>query len=169
MSDESDKSNKLWSESGSDGLFITGLGGLLSCREFHLGATLYADESCDGDGGSIFIPYKNVGEAGTGGDVCTKCIGDVNIFSIEQISSESSINKMFFELFRMGWFELVWLISTWIKSEYLLSQIKEFLRPTLSTSKLFLRSVFMKMLLYLRFYARFSISLFIVPDHVNTL
>ena len=64
---------------------------------FTLGVTLSSDESCDGDGRSLALPYNNIGEAGTGGSVCTKCTGDVNIFSIAQILVESWIDTVFVE------------------------------------------------------------------------
>ena len=41
------------------------LGGLLHSVEFPLVFTLYADESCDGDGGSLDVPEVNIGEAST--------------------------------------------------------------------------------------------------------
>ena len=56
---------KLGSESVSAGMYGTGLGGLLRGLGFPLGVTLFSDQSCDGDGGSLVFPYKNVG------DVCT--------------------------------------------------------------------------------------------------
>ena len=64
-SDDSDESgegesNKLGSKSGSSGTLWTGLGGLLCGGGFTLGVTLSADESCDGDGGSLAIPYKKL-------------------------------------------------------------------------------------------------------------
>ena len=65
------------------------MGGLLCGVLFILGVTLYADESCNDDGGSLALPYKNIGEAGTGGGVCIKCTGDVKIFSIAWILAES--------------------------------------------------------------------------------
>ena len=57
-SDESDESDKeeydeLGSESGSDGKFGTVLGGLLRGVGLPLCVTLSADDSCDGDGGSL--------------------------------------------------------------------------------------------------------------------
>ena len=70
-------------------MFGTGLGGLLHGRIFHLGATLSADESYDGDNGSLASPYKNIGEAGNIGGVCTECTGNVNIVSIARILAES--------------------------------------------------------------------------------
>ena len=42
---------------------------------------------------------------GTGEDICNKCTGDDNIFSIAQILDESFIDPMFF---RIGWSELNW-------------------------------------------------------------
>ena len=64
LSDESDDSDeeeygKIGSESGSDGTYGTGLGGLLSCLGISLGVTLYSDDSCDGKGGSLALPYVN--------------------------------------------------------------------------------------------------------------
>ena len=58
MSDDSDEpdeeeSEKLGSESGSAGTFGTRFGGLLHGIGLTLGVTLYADESCDGYGGSL--------------------------------------------------------------------------------------------------------------------
>ena len=82
MSDESDDSDKeeyekLGSESGSAGMYSTILGGLLRVLGINSSATLSSDEQCDGDGGSLALPYKNIGEA------CTvEYIGDTNIFSI---------------------------------------------------------------------------------------
>ena len=60
-SDESDESykeeyEKLGSESGSYSMFGNGLGWLLHGVGLHLGVTFSADESCDGDGGSLAIP-----------------------------------------------------------------------------------------------------------------
>ena len=81
-----------------------------------------------------------------------------------------------FESAKMGWFKLVWFGSTWIKSEYFLLQFRinllwfkftEFLRPTFSASKLFLRSAILKVLLTLSFSNRFSLSIFIIPCHRN--
>ena len=43
-----------------------GLGGFLCEFGFTLGVMIYDDWSCDCDGGSLSIPYKNIGEAGTG-------------------------------------------------------------------------------------------------------
>ena len=48
-----------------------------------MGVTIYADESCDGDGGLLALPYENIGEAGT-----TECTGDASIFSIVQILAD---------------------------------------------------------------------------------
>ena len=45
---------KLGSESGSAGTFGTRLGGSLSGIGLPLGVTLSTDESCIGDGGSLF-------------------------------------------------------------------------------------------------------------------
>ena len=58
-SDNSDESNEEepdepGSESGSAGTFGTGLGGLLRGVEITLGVTISADESCNGDAGSLF-------------------------------------------------------------------------------------------------------------------
>ena len=60
-SDESDHSNKeeydeLGSESGLAGTFGNGLGRLLRGLGIPLGVTLSADESYDGDGGSLALP-----------------------------------------------------------------------------------------------------------------
>ena len=41
--------------------------------------------------------------------------------------------------------------------------------PNFSTSELFLRSAFLKILLPLRFFAKFLLSLFILPCHINPL
>ena len=49
-------SDKLGSESGSSGKFINELGGLLHEVVLPLGVRLSADESCDGDQGSLAIP-----------------------------------------------------------------------------------------------------------------
>ena len=107
LSDESDESDKeeydeLGSESGSAGTFGTRLGGLLRGGGFPLGVTLHDDESCGGDGGLLALSYKNMGESGTGGGVCTKCNDDINIFSIAQILSESWIYPMFVKFSGMG-------------------------------------------------------------------
>ena len=59
---------------------------------------------------------------------------------------------MFVESYGSLLFEFVWFGSTWIESEYLWFQIIDFLRRTFSTSKLFLRSAFLTMLLPLRFF-----------------
>ena len=40
----------------SAGKFRTGLGGLLCDVGLPLGITLYDDESCNGDGGSLAVP-----------------------------------------------------------------------------------------------------------------
>ena len=53
------------------------------------------------------------------------------------------------------WFDLVWFGSTWIQLEFLLIQITEFMRPTFSTSRLFLCSAFSKILLHPRFFFSF--------------
>ena len=44
------------SESGSNGTIGTGLGGLLHGGGFPLGVTIYDDELCDGDRGSLDLP-----------------------------------------------------------------------------------------------------------------
>ena len=58
-SDYSDKeeSGELWSEYGSDGTCGTGLGGFFRGLGIPFGVTLYDDESCDGDEGSLALPY----------------------------------------------------------------------------------------------------------------
>ena len=58
MSDDSDESDKvkydkLGSESGSSGMFCNVLGGSFRGVGLPLGVPLYADESFDGDGGSL--------------------------------------------------------------------------------------------------------------------
>ena len=83
-------------------MFGTGLGGLLHGVGFTLGVSLSTYESCDGDGGSLAIPLKNIGEAGIREGVCTKCPGDFNIFYIAVISYESWIYMMVVESTRMG-------------------------------------------------------------------
>ena len=60
-SDESDQSYKEeydepGSKFGSSSTFGTGLGVLLHGVGFPLVVTLSADESCDGDGGSLAVP-----------------------------------------------------------------------------------------------------------------
>ena len=56
-SEESDKedSEKPGSESGSAGMFGTGLGELLSGIVFTWGVTIYAEKSCYGNGGSLVL------------------------------------------------------------------------------------------------------------------
>ena len=54
------------SGSGSAVKYGTGLGGFLCGLGIHLGVTLYYDDSCDSARGSLALPYKNIGEAGTG-------------------------------------------------------------------------------------------------------
>ena len=85
---------------------------------------------------------------------------------------------MFVELSVIGWIELVWFGSMWIKSEYfwfrsridsVLFQFTVCLCPTFLTSKLFLCSAFLIVLLPLIFSTRFSLSFFIVPCHVTPL
>ena len=49
-----EESDRLGSESGSAGIFGTVFGGLLHGIGLTSGVTFFADESCDGDGGSIF-------------------------------------------------------------------------------------------------------------------
>ena len=61
---------------------------------FTLVVTLSSDESCDGDGGSIDLLYRNIGESGTVGGVCTKYTGANNISSIAKILA-SWIDLMF--------------------------------------------------------------------------
>ena len=58
---------------------------------------IFSDKSCDRDGGSLVLPYKNIGEACTG-----ECTGNVNIFSIAKILVESWIDQMFVESSGMG-------------------------------------------------------------------
>ena len=48
--------DKLGHKSGSAGTFGTGLGGLLHGIGLTVGATIFSDESCDGDGGSLAVP-----------------------------------------------------------------------------------------------------------------
>ena len=56
--DDSDKeeSAEPGSEYGSADTYGTGLGGLLRGLGIPLGVTLYDDESCNGDGGSLALP-----------------------------------------------------------------------------------------------------------------
>ena len=113
FSDESDdsdeeESDKLGSESGSDGTCGTGLGGFTRILGFALGIKLSADESCDGDRGSLAFPNENIGE------VCTReSTSDSNIFSIAWIKAESWIDLMLVELDEMVLFDSVWFGSTW--------------------------------------------------------
>ena len=65
--------------------------------ELCLRATLYAYESCDGDGGSLAFPWvKTFHGAGTVDDT---------IFSTAKISAKSLIDTMFVKLDGMSWFE----------------------------------------------------------------
>ena len=66
---------------------------MLSGLVISLGVILSDDESFDGDRGSPALPYKNIGEVGTG-----EYTGDANIFSISQISAGSWIDPMFIKL-----------------------------------------------------------------------
>ena len=50
---------------------------------FPLCVILSADESCGSDGGSLALPYVNIGEAYT-----REYTGDTNIFSIARILAE---------------------------------------------------------------------------------
>ena len=61
-----------------------------------------SDDLCNYEGGSLALPFKNIGEAGTGGGVYTKYTGNVNIFSIMQILADSWIDLMFVESAGMG-------------------------------------------------------------------
>ena len=61
-----------------------------------LGVTLSVDESCDVDGGSFAIQYKNIGELDT-----VEFTFNANIFSIAQILPESWIDPIFFESYGM--------------------------------------------------------------------
>ena len=72
-------------------------GQLLSGLVFLLGVMLSADESCNGDRGSIALPYKHIGEMGTVGGVCIKCTDTVNICYIAQVSAESWSDLIFVE------------------------------------------------------------------------
>ena len=47
---EEEKSGKLGSESGSDGTFSDGFGGLFRGGGFFLSVMIFSDESCNGDG-----------------------------------------------------------------------------------------------------------------------
>ena len=92
-SDEFDKEEyeKLGSESGPSGTYGTNLRELLCGLAYSLGVTLYDDESCDGERGSLVLPYKNISEACT--EACTRaCTGDANIFSMAQILAGFIIN-----------------------------------------------------------------------------
>ena len=91
---EEEESDKLGSEYGPIGMFGTRLGGSLHGLGFTLGVTLSDYESCDGDEGSLALPYKNIGEAGTRGCVCTKYTSNNNISSTEPILA-SKIDLMF--------------------------------------------------------------------------
>ena len=51
------------SESRSTGTFGTELGGLLSGVGFPLGVNISDQNPCNGDGGSLALPYKNIYEA----------------------------------------------------------------------------------------------------------
>ena len=51
---DEDRSDELGSESGSAGVFSTKLGGLLSGIGLPLCVAFSDDDSCDGDGGSLF-------------------------------------------------------------------------------------------------------------------
>ena len=76
-SDDSDKgeSEKVASESGSAGTFGTILVRLLHGLVFPLVVTIFSDEPCDGDRGSISLQTKNIREG-----VCTKCASTNNIY-----------------------------------------------------------------------------------------
>ena len=54
-----------------------------------LGIPLSDDESCDGDWGSLDVPWVNICGVGTWEGVCTKCTNDEIIFLIGQILAES--------------------------------------------------------------------------------
>ena len=86
---DKEESDKLGSKCGSVGTFGTGLGGLLRGIGFTVGVTLSAYESYNGDRSSLDLSNKNIGETDTGGDVCAKCTGNINIFIVSQISAES--------------------------------------------------------------------------------
>ena len=60
-------------------MYGTGLSGLSLGLGNILGFTNSDDESCDGDGGSLILPYENIGEAGT-----RKCTGNYNIFLLHK-------------------------------------------------------------------------------------
>ena len=81
---------------------------------------------------------------------------------------------------RREWIKLSWcdfnqressrnLFLFQFRIESLWFKFTEFSRPTFSTSKLFLRSAFLKILLPLRFSTRFSLSILIVPYHRDIL
>ena len=81
-------------------MFSTGFGVLLCGTGLPLGVILSSYESCDGDGGSLAVPWViNVCGAGTGHE---------KIFSIAQTSAKSMIDPMFVSLTRMSLFELAW-------------------------------------------------------------
>ena len=50
-----EQSDKLGSKSGLAGMFSTLLGGFLCGVRLPYGVTVFADDSCDRDGGSIFL------------------------------------------------------------------------------------------------------------------
>ena len=77
-------------------MFSTILGEFLHEVVFPFGVMLSSDELCNDDGGSLVLPYKNIGEAGTGGVVCTKFTADDNIYFIAQISASWNV-PMFFK------------------------------------------------------------------------
>ena len=84
--DESDDSNeeesdKLGSRSRSADTVGTRLGGLLRGLVFLLVVTLSYDESHNDCIGSLSLPYKNIGEAGT-----RECTNYVNMFYCTNIS-----------------------------------------------------------------------------------
>ena len=63
-------------ESGSAGMYSTGLGGFSRGLVIYLGVTLSSGESCDIGVDSLALPYKNIGEEGT-----VECTYNANIFS----------------------------------------------------------------------------------------
>ena len=64
------------SESGSAGMYSTGLGGLSRGLGIYLDVTISSGEPCDIGGGSLALPYENIGEEGT-----VECTKHTNIFS----------------------------------------------------------------------------------------
>ena len=92
MSNESKDSDKeeseiLGSESRSSGMHSTGFSGLTRGFGITLGVMLSTDESCDGDRGSLELPYENIGKMGIG-----ECTGDANISFVAKILALSWID-----------------------------------------------------------------------------